>query len=203
MLKASQLRVSLFAVHGAVALVCGLVVLYLSVLAANPFAGAVAIVIALVLCGAALTLAGIADWFAAAEIGRRNFRQILLYAVAGLCLVASGTFLGFSTSATLHILLWLVIGHGLIFGALGLFAALRLPHRSVDALVITFFGLASIAISGWMAGRMRHFSNRAALAWAGIYLCVVAFKLFFFAGDERYHALHPRRTLPGALPGSK
>ena len=98
MLKRPQLRAAIFAVHGAVALGCGLAVLYLGLLAGNPFFSAIAIVIALVLCGAAITLAGIADWFAAAETARRNLQQILLYALAGLCLVAAGSFLGFSSS---------------------------------------------------------------------------------------------------------
>ena len=203
MLKGSQLRVTLFAVHGGVALVCGLVVLYLSLLAANPFFSAMAIVIALVLCGAAITLAGIADWFAAAETGRRNLQQILLYALAGLCFVAAGSFLGFSSSATLQILLLLVIAHGLIFGTLGLLSALRLQHKGVDAIVIAFFGLLSIAVAGWMAGRIREWNDRSVLLWVGAYLCIVGAKLFFFAGDERYHALHPRRDAPTAVPSGE
>lgn len=202
MLKNSQLRVRLFAVHGGVALACGLAVLYLSLLAANPFFSAMAIVIALVLCGAAITLAGIADWFAAAETPRRSLRQILLYALAGICFVAAGCFLGFSTSATLQVLLLLVIAHGLIFGSLGLLSALRLKHKGVDAVVIVFFGLLSIAMAGWMAGRIREFTDHSALVWIGAYLCLVGAKLFFFAGDERYHALHPHRRLSTAPPGS-
>ena len=204
MINRPQLRAVLFAVHGGVALVCGLAILYLRLLAANPFFSAVAIVIALLLCGAAITLAGIADWFAAAEAGRRNLRQILLYALAGLCFVASGSFLGFSSSATLQILLLLVIAHGLIFGGLGLLTALRLRHKGIDAIVIVFFAVLSITVAGWMAGRIRDFSDRSALAWVGAYLCIVGAKLIFFAGDERYHALHPRPpALASPLPESK
>lgn len=199
MLNRPQLRTLLFAVHGGVALVCGLAVLYLSLLAENPFFSAMAIVIALVLCGAAITLAGIADWFAAAEAGRRNLRQILLYGLAGICFVAAGSFLGFSSSAALQILLLLVIAHGLIFGALGLVSAVRLKHKGVDAAVIAFFGLLSIAIAGWMGGRIRDWTDRSALLWVGAYLCLVGAKLFFFAGDERYHALHPGGDAASAI----
>lgn len=193
----------LFAVHGGVALVCGLAVLYLSLLAENPFFSALAIVIALVLCGAAITLAGIADWFAAAEAGRRNLRQILLYGLAGICFVAAGSFLGFSSSASLQILLLLVIAHGLIFGGLGLLSAVRLKHKGVDAAIIAFFGLLSIAVAGWMAGRIREWNDRSALLWVGAYLCLVGAKLFFFAGDERYHALHPGRDAASAVSKSE
>ena len=203
MLNRPQLRTTLFAVHGGVSLACGLAVLYLSLLAANPFFSAMAIVIALVLCGAAITLAGIADWFAAAETSRRNLQQVLLYALAGLCFVAAGFFFGFSSSATLQILLLLVIAHGLIFGALGLLSALRLQHKGMDAIVIALFGLLSIAVAGWMAGRIREWTDRSALVWVGAYLCLVGAKLFFFAGDERYHALHPRRAVSAALPSNK
>jgi predicted MFS family arabinose efflux permease len=203
MLNRPQLRTTLFAVHGGVSLACGLAVLYLSLLAANPFFSAMAIVIALVLCGAAITLAGIADWFAAAETSRRNLQQVLLYALAGLCFVAAGSFFGFSSSATLQILLLLVIAHGLIFGALGLLSALRLQHKGMDAIVIALFGLLSIAVAGWMAGRIREWTDRSALVWVGAYLCLVGAKLFFFAGDERYHALHPRRAVSAALPSNK
>lgn len=203
MLSRPQLRVMLFAVHGGVALACGLAVLYLSLLAENPFFSAMAIVIALVLCGAAITLAGIADWFAAAETGRRNLRQILLYGLAGISFVAAGSFFGFSSSATLQILLLLVIAHGLIFGALGLLSAVRLKHKGADAAVIASFGILSIAVAGWMAGRIRDWNDRSALLWVGAYLCLVGAKLFFFAGDERYHALHPRRAAASALPESK
>ncbi|MGC8550713.1 MAG: hypothetical protein ACP5M4_13545 [Acidobacteriaceae bacterium] len=200
MLNHPQIRAILFAVHGGVALVCGLAVLYLSVLAANPFFSATAIVIALVLCGAAITLAGIADWFAAAETGKRNLQQILLYGLAGICFVGAGSFLGFSSSATLQILLLLVIAHGLIFGALGLLSALRLQHKGVDSAVIAVFGLVSIAIAGWMAGFIREWNDRTALIWVGAYLCLVGAKLIFFAGDERYHALHPRGKTSGVIP---
>lgn len=203
MLNRPQLRTTLFAVHGGVSLACGLAVLYLSLLAANPFFSAMAIVIALVLCGAAITLAGIADWFAAAETSRRNLQQVLLYALAGLCFVAAGSFFGFSSSATLQILLLLVIAHGLIFGALGLLSALRLQHKGMDAIVIALLGLLSIAVAGWMAGRIREWTDRSALVWVGAYLCLVGAKLFFFAGDERYHALHPRRAVSAALPSNK
>ena len=203
MLNRPQLRTTLFAVHGGVSLACGLAVLYLSLLAANPFFSAMAIVIALVLCGAAITLAGIADWFAAAETSRRNLQQVLLYALAGLCFVAAGSFFGFSSSSTLQILLLLVIAHGLIFGALGLLSALRLQHKGMDAIVIALFGLLSIAVAGWMAGRIREWTDRSALVWVGAYLCLVGAKLFFFAGDERYHALHPRRAVSAALPSNK
>lgn len=203
MLNGTHLRAILFAVHGGVALACGLAVLYLSLLAANPFFSAMAIVIALVLCGAAITLAGIADWFAAAEAGRRNLQQILLYALGGLCFVAAGSFLGFSSSATLQILLLLVIAHGLIFGALGLLSAMRLLHKGLDAGVIALFGFVSIAIAGWMAGQIREWNDRTALIWVGAYLCIVGAKLLFFAGDERYHALHPRRGPVRESPESK
>lgn len=194
MLNRPQLRAMLFAVHGGVALVCGLAVLYLSLLAANPFFSAVAIVIALVLCGAAIALAGIADWFAAAEAGRLSLKQVLIYVLAGFCFVAAGSFLGFSSSATLQILVLLVIAHGLIFGTLALLSAMRLRQKGMDAIVIALFGLLSIIIAGWMVGHVRDFSDRAALVWAGAYLCIVGAKLIFFAGDERYHALHPRLT---------
>lgn len=190
----------LFAVHGGVALACGLVVLYLSLLAENPFFSAMAIVIALVLCGAAITLAGIADWIAAAETRKRNLHQVLLYALAGLCFVGAGSFLGFSSSATLQILMLLVIAHGLIFGGLGLLSAVRLQHKGLDAAIIALFGLLSIVIAGWMAGFIREWSDRTALTWVGAYLCLVGAKLIFFAGDERYHALHPRRASTEALP---
>ena len=200
MLNRPQIRTILFAVHGGVALACGLAVLYLSVLAANPFFSAMAIVIALVLCGAAITLAGIADWFAAAEAGKRNLQQILLYGLAGICFVGAGSFLGFSSSATLQILLLLVIAHGLIFGALGLLSALRLQHKGVDAAIIALFGLFSIGIAGWMAGFIREWHDRTALIWVGAYLCLVGAKLIFFAGDERYHALHPSEAVSQSAP---
>lgn len=203
MLNRPQLRAILFAVHGGVALACGLAVIYLSVLAENPFFSAMAIVIALVLCGAAISLAGIADWFAAAETGRRNLRQILLYGLAGICFVAAGSFFGFSSSATLQILLLLVIAHGLIFGALGLLSAVRLKHKGIDGAVIASFGFVSIAVAGWMAGRIREWNDRSALLWVGAYLCLVGAKLFFFAGDERYHALHPQRPAVPVHPESQ
>lgn len=198
MLKRPQLRAAIFAVHGAVALGCGLAVLYLGLLAGNPFFSAIAIVIALVLCGAAITLAGIADWFAAAETARRNLQQILLYALAGLCLVAAGSFLGFSSSATLQILLLLVVAHGLMFGGLGLLSAFRLKPKGMDTVVIAVFGVVSMAMAGWIASQIRVWDDRVALSWVGSYLCIVGVKLFFFAGEERYYSLHPRRQ--AALP---
>lgn len=198
MLKRPELRSTIFAVHGAVALGCGLAVLYLGLLAGNPFFSAIAIVIALVLCGAAITLAGIADWFAAAETARRNLHQILLYALAGLCLVGAGSFLGFSSSATLQILLLLVVAHGLIFGGLGLLSAFRLKSKGMDTVIIALFGLVSIGIAGWMASQIRVWDDRTALSWVGAYLCIVGLKLFFFAGEERYYSLHPKRQ--AALP---
>lgn len=194
-----QLRAMIFAVHGAVALGCGLAVLYLSLLASNPFFSAVAIVIALVLCGAAITLAGIADWFAATEAGRHNFHQIVLYVLAGISLVAAGSFFGFSSSATLQLLLMLVIAHGLVFGFLGLLSATRLRARKLDATVVALFGLVSITIAGWMAFRIQVWSDRIALVWVGAYLCLVGAKLFFFAGEERYSSLRPRRSAMSGL----
>lgn len=195
MLEKSQLRAMIFAVHGAVALGCGLAVLYLSLLAANPFFAAVAVVIALVLCGAAIALSGIADWFAAAEAGRRNWQQILLYSLAGLCLITAGSFLGFSATATIEILLLLVVAHGLIFGTLGIVSAFRMDSKGMEAAVVGAFGVFSIAIAGWAAGHLRSWNDRTALLWVGAYLCIVGAKLFFFAGEQRYRALIPRRSV--------
>lgn len=201
MLEKTELRAMLFAVHGAVALGCGLAVLYLSLLAANPFFSAVAVVIALVLCGAAITLSGIADWFAAAEAERRNWRQILLYSLAGLCLIAAGSFLGFSATATIEILLLLVIAHGLLFGLLGIVSAFHLDSGSIEAVIVGLFGFLSIGIAAWAMGHIHSWNDRTALLWVGGYLCIVGAKLFFFAGERRYHALMPGRSASSKVAG--
>ena len=193
MLKRSRIRAYFFSIHGVLALLAGGALFYLRELSGNPFFSAIAVVIALVLCGAALALAGVADWFAAIETNRRSLQQIVLYTLAGLSFVAAGTFLGFTASGTLRILLLLSIAHGLVFGALALRAAFRMRQIHWDSLLMGFFGIASILAAGWIAGLIHTMDDRSALGWMGGYLCLVGVKLFFFAGEERYQALHVER----------
>jgi hypothetical protein len=192
MLVKSNLRLIFFVSHGLVALAAGLAVLYLHGIVTNALFEAFAVVIALVLCGAAITLAGITDWFAALGVGSQSFPQMILYGVAGFAFVSAGLFLGFSTTASIQLLLVLVIAHGLVFGSVAVTAAGRMRPLRWDQVVVAAFGVASIIISGILASEMRSMEDRTALAWIGSYLCLVGVKLFFFAGEERYHALHAR-----------
>jgi len=193
-LKRSRVRAYFFFIHGVLALLAGGTLFYLRELSSNPFFSAIAVVVALVLCGAALALAGVADWFAAVETNRRSLQQILLYTLAGLSFVAAGAFLGFTASGTLRVLLLLTIAHGLLFGALALRGAFRMRKIHWDSLLMGFFGIASILLTGWIAGLIHTMDDRTALGWIAGYLCLVGLKLFFFAGEERYLALHAGRT---------
>jgi predicted ferric reductase len=193
-LKRSRVRAYFFFIHGVLSLLAGGTLFYLRRLSSNPFFSAIAVVIALVLCGAALGLAGVADWFAAMETSRRSLQQILLYTLAGLSFVAAGAFLGFTASGTLHILLLLTVAHGLLFGALALGAAFRMRQIHWNSMLMGAFGVASILLAGWIAGLVHTMDDRSALGWVGGYLCLVGLKLFFFAGEERYLALHAGRT---------
>jgi hypothetical protein len=201
MLGKSNLRWIFFVSHGAVALAAGLAVLYLHGIVTNALFEAIAVVIALVLCGAAITLAGIADWFASLGVGRQSFPQMILYGVAGFAFVSAGLFLGFSTAASIQLLLVLVIAHGLVFGSVAVTAAGRMRPTRWDQVVVAVFGVASITISGILASEMRSMEDRTALAWIGAYLCLVGVKLFFFAGEERYHALHARPVSATPISG--
>jgi hypothetical protein len=193
-LKRSRVRAYFFFIHGVLALLAGGTLFYLRELSGNPFFSAIAVVIALVLCGAALGLAGVADWIAALETNRRSVQQILLYTLAGLSFVAAGAFLGFTASGTLRILLLLTIAHGLLFGALALRGAFHMRPMRWDSLLMGCFGMASILFAGWIAGLIHTMDDRAALGWVAGYLCLVGLKLFFFAGEERYLALHGGRS---------
>lgn len=186
----SEVRVLFFMVHGALAIAAGATLFYLRELVINPFFAAIAVVIAFLLCGAALMMAGIADWFAAAETRPSNPRQILLYAVAGLALLAAGAFLGFSSSGTLFLLLLLASVHALVFGTLTLNSAYRLRVLDAEALLMYLFGALSILLACAMAWSMRQPDDRTALALVGLYLLLVGAKLIFFAQETRYHALH-------------
>ncbi len=204
MLNRSRARAYFFLIHGVLALLAGGTLFYLRELAVNPFFSAISVVISLVLCGAALALAGVADWFAAIETSRRSLQQIVLYTLAGLSFVAAGAFLGFTASGTLRVLLLLTIAHGLIFGALALVAALRTRQLHLDAALMGAFGVASILLAGWIAGLVHAMDDRTALGWIGAYLCLVGLKLFFFAGEARYQALHAGSvTAIRTLPDSK
>lgn len=202
MLSRSRVRVVFFLVHGVLAWLAGATLFYLRQLAQNPFFSAVAVVVALVLCGAALALAGVADWFAAARTGRRSIQQIVLYALAGIAFVAAGAFLGFTSSGTLLALLLLTVAHGLVFGSLTLVAGLRMRKLNLESVTMLVFGGASILLSGWIAGLIRSMDDRTALGWVGAYMCLMGMKLFFFAGEARFQSLYaPREAIINGLSG--
>lgn len=193
----NAIRVDVLFIDGALMLFLGLALLYLQGLITNVLFDVVAVVSALLLSAAIFFMIAIVDFLAAAGSGLRRLRDARFYGAVGIAFVIGGLLLALGPAEGINVLLALVIVHGLASGFLGIVAAYRLSSSRIGRATLYGFSLASITISGIVAGMAKSFDDRAALGWTGSYLCLVGVKLFILAGCLQY------QTLASASGGSR
>ncbi|MBT9333381.1 hypothetical protein [Paracidobacterium acidisoli] len=191
MTAAGKLRIAIPAIHGSLALLLGLTLLYLHAAMSNPLFEALAVGIAILLSAAALILAAITDWFAALTAGMKKLHRVTFYLLAGIAFALAGIFLGAYPLVPLQWLVIFAIIHALAFGISALAYAARAGHHSQKRRAMYFFGAVSILFSGAMAGLIRNPTDSSATAILGWYLCFVGAKMLFFAWEAR-----PVRFMP-------
>jgi hypothetical protein len=180
--KKVNLRAVLLLVHGALALILGLILFYLHAVMTNVLFEAVAIASAVVFAGTALLLVAIADWIAAILSGaRKGIHQAWLYALAGLAaaVIVAGALE--RSQIALYLLLILAAGHAAITGAYVLRLAIRMRSPGIERAILFVLAGASavmailIGVLGW------GFSEPTATAWLGACLCLAAAKSLFLS----------------------
>lgn len=188
----NTIRLEVLFIDGTLTLFLGLALLFLQGVITNVLFDVAAIVSALLLCAGIFFMIALVDFLAAASSGIRRLRDVGFYTMVGLAF-GVGVLLLVLGSGVTDVLLAFVIVHGLVSGFLGIVAAYKSSFSGVVRITFYGFSVASIAMSGIVAGLAKTFDDRAALGWTASYLCLVGVKLLFLAGCFQYQALHPAR----------
>lgn len=200
MTTTDKLRTVVLAIHGSLALLLGLALLYLHATMTNLLFEAFAVLIAVLLSAAALILAAITDWFAALTAGMKKLHRVTFYLLSGIAFALAGVFLGSYPLVTMQWLVIFAVVHALAFGIFAFLYAARAHHHVRKRRAMYLFGTISILFSGTMAGMVRNLDDPSATGVLGWYLCFVGMKMLFVAWEPWYLPAIPAGQLQ---PGEK
>lgn len=180
----NRFRTAVLIVHGVLALLLGLAFFYLRATMTNLLFEAVAVVIAILLAGAAFIVAAITDWFVAFSAGTKSIHRVSFYLLAGIALALAGALL--ILYPIIH-MQWLVVFatlHALAFSITAFGFASKESHPLLERRAMYFFGTISVLFFGIMVGLFRILDDRSATAVLGAYLSFVGTKILFFAWNS-------------------
>jgi MFS family permease len=195
MLISRSIRTGVLTIHGVLALGLGLAFFYLSATMTNMFFEAFAVIVAIMLAAAALTLAAITDWFAAFSSGMKSVHRITFYLLAGIAFALAGVFLAYYPDVYMQWLVAFAAIHALAFGISALVFAFNAQHYPRERRAMFAFGSMSVLFSGAMAGWIKYLDDRSATVMFGAYLCFVGLKILFFAWNSHHAAMKPRKLI--------
>jgi hypothetical protein len=180
-LTANRLHALIISIHGVMAFVLGLILLYLGAGMTNRLVELIDVVVAIMLSAAALILAGVTDWYAAFGEGTKHIRRLTFYFLAGTGLVLVGIFLVANPRTNLEWLVLLASAHAFAFGAFALFSVWKVRHRKLDPGSLFTLGVISIICSACLTFFTESGCDRSATLALGAYLCFVGAKMLYFA----------------------
>jgi hypothetical protein len=183
-----NVRTGVLTIHGGIALVLGLVFIYLSATMTNPLFEALAVVAAIMLATAALVLAAIIDWFAAFSAGTKSAHRITFYLLAGMAFALAGVFIGYYPAIYMQWLVGFAALHALVCGTSAFAFVLTAEHHQLGRRTMALFGTCSTLFSGALAAWIPYLNDQSAIALLGGYLSFVGVKLLFFAWNSHRKA---------------
>lgn len=182
MLSEMKIRNAVILGHGILAIVLGAVLFFLRTIMEGLLLEALAVVAAIMLAAAALLLAGLVDWFAAAAEGIKHVHRVAFYfyMIGGTILVVAGVFFGYYPRATLQLLVIIALIQALVSGLSALIFAIKAEHHRFERRALYFIGTLSILFSGAMAGLVKDLTHQEATTILAAYLCFLGVKMLFF-----------------------